>query len=192
MKRQILIGLYGKARSGKDTAADFISSRGGFHKYAFAEPIKKMLKSVFGDNFHEGDRSGVCPQAGVSYRHMMQTLGTEWGRDCINKDLWLNLAKAEWQWVLAGRPAHRPDWDLPRMVISDVRVPNEAEWILSQGGIVIEIVSDRSPSSVGVEGHSSESGIPVSLVSIVVENNGTIKDLRNELVRVLNGNGVYL
>lgn len=42
-----LIGISGQARSGKDTAADFIISELGYTKISLADPIKRYCRSVF-------------------------------------------------------------------------------------------------------------------------------------------------
>ena len=39
-----LIGLTGKARSGKDSVGDHLKNKFNFHSYALASPIKKACK----------------------------------------------------------------------------------------------------------------------------------------------------
>lgn len=195
MSRPLLIGVYGRARSGKDTAADYLAKRLTLYKYAFAEPLKTMLKSVFGDHFHEGDRSGICPETGVSYRVMMQTLGTEWGR-VLNENVWVNLVGKKWDWVQRGCPFDTPVgevsnvWlgDVPissqGMVLSDVRFNSEAEWIRDHGGLVVYIHRDAE-KQVGVLGHASELGICPTLVDYTVDNNGTLSQLYQNLENLI-------
>lgn len=186
MSQPLLIGIYGRARSGKDTAADYLAKRLGLYKYAFAEPLKTMLKSVFGDHFHEGDRSGICPETGVSYRVMMQTLGTEWGR-ALNDNVWVNLVGKRWKLVLDQNysPADSASkfaggLVIGGMVLSDVRFDSEAEWIRDQGGLVVYIHRDAE-KQVGVIGHASEKGICPTLVDYLVDNNGTLSQLYQNL-----------
>jgi len=178
VKKPLLIGIYGKARSGKDTAADYITQVLHLRKYALAEPLKQMLKCVFGDNFHDGDRERICPEAGVSYRAMMQTLGTEW-RNTVNKDLWLNLAAKEWQRVQElscveqGGIFHGMTQG---MIISDIRFDSEAEWIKQQGGTLIEITRPGL-AAIGIQGHASEAGINPGLTDITISNSSDIQYL---------------
>lgn len=180
-----LIGVYGKARSGKDTAADYLARRHGLMKYAFAEPIKQMLKAGFGDHFHEGDRSGICPETGKSYREMMQTIGTEWGRDMMHPDLWVRMAAKKWQALqdAYGRPDHYKG-----MIISDVRFRSEARWIQQAGGIVVDVFGRGLRDPVGIPGHISEAGLQPNEVDMGVNNNGTLDELHQRL----NGVGLYL
>ena len=43
-----LLGICGKAGSGKDTAAAYLIEKHGFVKLAFADPLKRFAKGVFG------------------------------------------------------------------------------------------------------------------------------------------------
>lgn len=64
---------------------------------------------------------------GRSARHAMQTLGTEWGRECIGPDFWCRA------W-LATLP------DAPAVIADDVRFANEARAVLDRGGVIIRII----------------------------------------------------
>ena len=71
-----LIGIAGRARSGKDTSANFLAQILGWDTYAFADPIKDTLTSVFGHLFRSGDREAPIEWLGKSPRQLMQTWGT--------------------------------------------------------------------------------------------------------------------
>ena len=43
-----LIGLTGKARSGKDTVANYLFNQHGYTRIAFADPVKLAAQQVFG------------------------------------------------------------------------------------------------------------------------------------------------
>ncbi|MNY21113.1 hypothetical protein D3C86_1546350 [compost metagenome] len=165
-------------RSGKDTAAAYLADHLQLHQYAFGEPLKVMLKSVFGDHFHHGDRSGICPEAGVSYRHLMQTLGTEWARHQVNPNLWVNLVSKRWHHVKnrMGFPHANG------MVLSDVRFDSEAQWILANGGYLLEI---RRQSAEGDAAHESEAGIDLDFPRYAIDNDGTLEELYDHLSRVV-------
>ena len=50
-----LVGIHGKAGSGKDTAADFIIKHNPeFVKYSFAQPLKETVNQMFGWGYEEG------------------------------------------------------------------------------------------------------------------------------------------
>lgn len=189
----ILIGLAGLARCGKDTAAEILSSQLNLHRYAFADPMKRMLEQVFGDNFVSGDRERIDPISGVSYRTLMQTLGTEWGRS-VQPDLWTRVAAAKWEWVKEGMPwetelGRISNMQLGReelnqgMIISDVRFDNEADWIRSAGGLIIHI---RRPGErpVGVDGHVSEQGVTPHGQDYFLVNGGTLEVFKDHVAQM--------
>ena len=63
---------------------------------SFAEPIKRMLACIglSHEDLH-GDRKEEPNDMleGKTPRYAMQTLGTEWGRDFISPNIWVNVVK---------------------------------------------------------------------------------------------------
>lgn len=185
-----LIGLAGYARSGKDTVGTQLIAQ-GYTQYSFAGPIRCAASCMFGIpvRLFEGtnpDRDKVDEFWGFSLREMLQKIGTEGGRELFRQDIWIRRAEAEWakmkrqseRWGEDAPPPFRP----PGMVITDVRFPNEAEWILSEGGVVLNI--DRA--GVGPQsGHASEKALPQELISVTLYNHGTIEDLHQNAELVL-------
>ena len=147
MHQTPVIGLHGRARSGKDTVANFILAYRGGYIYSFADPIRAMLVPLgidMRDPYWQDRKEEDIPALGASPRRLMQTLGTEWGRELINPELWLILAKQ--RLINFG----------PGMIVADVRFENEAAWIRSQGGRIIHI---ERPDVRTVAAHVSESGV---------------------------------
>lgn len=147
-----LIGLCGKAGSGKDSVRSILEYHCEFAGLAFAEPIRGMLRELLTTNGVSDEyitnrdlKETEIPGLGVSYRRMAQTLGTEWGRDCLGTDFWLNVA--------ARRMADLRGRGCRNLVVSDVRFANEAEWVRAQGGVVWLI--DR-PGVAPVQPHVTE------------------------------------
>lgn len=147
----LIIGLAGRAGVGKDTAAAWLFGRHGFERYAFADPLRSMLGQLLADAgvdpgylYESAAKELVIPELGVSARQLMQTLGTEWGRS-LRPDFWLRMA--ELALGLPDAPVH------DRIVISDVRFPDEAAWIKARGGFVLRI---ERPTAPGVRAHVSE------------------------------------
>ena len=169
----LLIGIMGKARSGKDTAADALQREFNLHRYAFADPLKDMLEVVFGDKFRHGDREQPIEWLGKSPSQLMQTLGTEWGRDLVHPDIWQLLAHQRWLEKQAAGQG---------MVVSDVRFPNEANWIQEQGGLIIEVVR---PGVEGVNHHVSENALEDVGLREVVVNDGSKESLEQEVVDIV-------
>ena len=98
MSHQI-IGLTGPAGSGKDAVRAILEEL-GFVGFAFADPIRNMIRCLLTDNGlsdgwmdNRDLKERIIPALGVSYRHMAQSLGTEWARN-LRRDFWLRIAAA--------------------------------------------------------------------------------------------------
>ena len=166
----MLIGLIGKARSGKDTVAEHLEMHHCFTRYAFADPMKSMLESVFGDLFRGGDREQPIDWLGKSPRQLMQTLGTEWGRNQVHPQLWTLLGEREVR--LAKMRLN------PQLVISDVRFHNEADMILRHGGTLIYVERDTAQA---VNDHVSEQADWGNHPHLRLDNNGTLSMLHHRI-----------
>lgn len=169
-----IIGIAGKARSGKDAVTNFIISDRGGYRYSLAGPIKAMVAVGLGidmtDLYWKERKELSVPALGKSPREIMQTLGTEWGREMINENIWLILAASK---LLQMGPG---------MVISDVRFQNEAEWIRDRGGLVIHVVR---PNALKVAEHSSENGVVLKPEDLIIHNTGTLEELQIKVKELL-------
>jgi hypothetical protein len=67
-------------------------------------------------------------------RHAMQTLGTEWGRNCMGEEFWVSAAREQIEMSFENGL---------NVVVDDVRFPNEADMIRDLGGVMVRI---RRPS----------------------------------------------
>jgi len=172
---QKIIGLYSPApQSGKSTVASELEQR-GYVIVPFAETLKLMLIPMLeslgydrqGANYlvHQA-KQVVVGDAGVSVRHMLQTLGTEWGRQCIHPEIWVRCWKGRAQQYSA-------------VVADDVRFPNEAAMIKLLGGEMWRI--DR-PDVPREHGHASEGSLDgYDGFDRFITNDGTIDDLISKL-----------
>ena len=158
-----LIGIAGKARSGKDTAANYLLEKLGddWSSASFADPMKAML-GVIGVNCSDAAKDLPKNQYGVSTRHMLQTLGTEWGRDGIGSDFWIDV----FEMYNAGQS----------VIVPDVRFENEAD-LVRKNGILIHIKGRG-----GIKGnHVSEQAVNIKDGDIVIDNNGSLAELYAKL-----------
>ena len=159
----MIIGFTGKAGSGKDTAADYLVSKYGFEKVSFAAILKKMLAAAgMPEPSNRDDKEKLIDGLGFTWRHAAQTLGTEWGRQCLGEDVWVNL-------TMKSLDPNK------NYVFSDVRFDNEAEAILWQEdthtkGYVVKL-NGRGVDLGGSSGHASESDIDAFLISHTYNNN---------------------
>jgi len=172
MTKPLLIGLTGLAGSGKDTVRGVLERDHDFNGIAFADPIRDMLSALFAscgvsdEWMTERDlKERDIPAIGASYRKMAQMLGTEWGRQ-IDPNFWLKITEAKVKYI--------NEIDSGAIVISDVRFPNEAEWIQSQGGMIWKIIR---PGIESVREHASEALVNQLPYDWVIDNRGSIEEL---------------
>lgn len=173
--KPLLIGLAGLARSGKDTAAQHLVNHHGFQAYAFADPLRDGLMHILNlspCDFEGDQKEQPLPWLGQSPRQLMQSLGTEWGRNNVHTELWLLLAAQNLD-LLA-----RTHDNAKGFVVSDIRFENEAEFIRKRGGLVIHV---QRHGAQHVNAHASESGIEIRTRDVVITNNGSIDDLQKHL-----------
>lgn len=166
-----LIGIAGKAGSGKDTVAAHLVDNYSFTRYALAAPIKKAMCAAFSLPEHVFEdrelKEKPLDWLGFSPRRLAQLFGTEFGRKIVGDDVWLRVAQRNIDWLRATGGGD--------VVVSDVRYNNEAEWIRRNCGEVW--VVDR-PDTAPVASHSSEAGVDMALVNRVLPNNGSIAQLK--------------
>ena len=168
--KRVLIGITGRKGSGKDTAAQALD---GFVNIKMAGALKAMVRAFMSyvgvpddiiERCVEGDmkESPMACWDGRTTRYVMQTLGTEWGRDNISTDLWVNAFKAKAR-------QHR------KVVCTDVRFPNEVQAMHEEGGYVVRI---KRPMDVKIEDtHPSEAGIDYLIVNANISNSGSVEQL---------------
>lgn len=171
----MIIGLYSPApQSGKTFVATVLTHH-CFQPVSFAEPLKRMAVSFLVSlGYREDhalklvwtDKGFIVPELGCSVRWILQTLGTEWGRERIGADTWLQCWHAR-----AGRHDH--------VVTDDVRFLNEAETVKAAGGQLWKIVR---PSAVHDGRHVSEGGLDDwDGFDVVIDNDGSIEEFRRKI-----------
>lgn len=175
-----IIGITGNKQVGKDTVMEYIREDNIVWSYAFATPIYQMLITMLGSLPTKGgsteiDKADIIEPYGKSLRHMLQTLGTEWGRKCVHEDVWV-LHAQKWLEEIT-KDSGLPDY----VVFTDVRFNNEAEFIQKAGGCVVHVIRpDHLP-----DGHDSEEGIDYMLIDNHILNNSDLPALYSEIDRVL-------
>jgi hypothetical protein len=180
--RNVLIGLTGRAGAGKDTIGDYLKNSWQFGKGSFAGPLKDACSSLFGvprlvfENPSEKER--VVEHWGRSPRWMAQWLGTEVMRDQYDTNFFLDRMDL----MIKRSP-------VDRMVVTDVRYDNEAEFIKARGGVIWKIEAGERTACLSGETamHRSEMGIKDSLVDATVDNSGDLNTTFMEVDNHLHG-----
>jgi len=186
--KPIMIGISGRARSGKDTVGEYLRNNHGFVTYAFADPIKKAASEMFGiplNYFYEDNlKETVIQDWGFSPRQIIQKLGTEAGREIFRDDIWIKRAEVEWDnFTFHNKKSIEKNMSYYNgMAFTDVRFENEASMIRNNGGIIMHIKKDNVAH---VSHHKSEDGIEIKDGDVTINNNKTIKELYDNVYRVM-------
>lgn len=197
-----IIGMTGKrgskstkfvqAQAGKDTAAERLISHHGFIKIALADGVRDSLYGLNPLALVDLGEGPVTTQIAElvdalgweeakrqpEVRALMQRMGTEAGRDIHGEDLWTSLVEHKM----------RKLGDRPRVVVTDVRFPNEADWIRSIGGIVVEILRPQEfVDDLGSNAaHPSETMGWIS-PDVRLVNDSSIEALHQKIDRLMDG-----
>ncbi len=173
-----LIGFVGFKGSGKSEAARFINKEYGWQVYSMAGPLKEMLitmglkhEQVYGKD-KEKPSDLLC---GNLPRYGMQTLGNEWGRHLIGRDIWVNVMEAKINEFFLNRKIHLLT-DVG-ICIEDIRFPNEFGMIEKLNGSLVKIEREGCNS----DGHESESYVTNLSADITITNNGTLEEFYKDL-----------
>lgn len=173
----LVIGYYSaQPQAGKTTLARHLGATQNWAVESFAHPIKVMEKAflvemlgaelaykVLRNPAYKDDKP--IPLIGVTRRHLLQTLGTEWGRLCVADDLWLKRIAG-----LAGRMPGVSGVSAEVIQVDDMRFQNEYDFV----DLRIKIVRDTAYNYA----HASEGGLEhITDWDYVIENNGDIAAL---------------
>lgn len=193
----IVIGMAGRAGSGKDTVADRLVETHGFVKFSFSDSLYDEVQRAFNLPDQEllrnratkekptpllapgqcSDKAFVEVVRGINReyngalpltpREVLQWYGTEYRR-AQNPNYWLERAA---HWMLDQRSKGHV-----RFVNTSVRFADEAEFVRSNNGAVWHVLRPVLPSMAN-EGHVSEKPLPIRVGDVVLKNVGSIADL---------------
>ena len=183
-----VIGITGLKGAGKDTFARLIEKKlsphidrqrgDGIVLTSFASPIKEMVELItgYGEAYFEDnpeEKEKPVEWLGASHRKLWQTLGTQWGREMIHPDIWVNVAKEKFR----QHGASCAFCCFRLIIFTDVRFDSEAQMIRELDGSVIEVVdaerevstAERIKRFLGLV-HESEKGVSEGLTNTTVLN----------------------
>lgn len=215
MEQGLILGVSGLSGSGKDATADILVQDHGFVKMSLADPMKQIARKVYaftdeqlwGPSQARNAEDPRYPRADGSFltpREALQQLGTEWGRKCY-LNTWVDVCVRTARELLVDGGvqlkysqqlglARRTDGLRGRtrsvfgVVVPDVRFKNELAGIREAGGLTLRVVRPGAGLS-GQHGlHPSETeqaGIPDTAFDWVLQNTGTIDDLRMAVLTFL-------
>jgi hypothetical protein len=207
----MIIGIIGLNGSGKNTIANILQNE--FNEYnfvidSFAKPVKDIASIIFNWNREmlEGDTkesrewreqkdekwSNILNKE-IIPRKMLQLIGTEFGRELLGNNIWIESLKE--------RSKNK------NILISDIRFPNEAEEIKKIGGILVRVNRGEKPKYLkDIENQNinsinelreymrinyseiHEANYCLSLIKedYMIENNDTIDSLKYKIKEIIN------
>lgn len=184
-----LIGMTGRAGSGKTTAANWVlRNHGTANAMSFAGPLKSMTRELLRMALPKGEaekagtyisdpilkETPIPYLGGLTARRIMQTLGTEWGRVALHPDFWVGIAAAKVERQL-GSTFKKSDKVPLKIIFDDVRFANEADMIRAYGGVVVQVVRPDSDKPADIASHASEAMDFTPDITII--NEGTVEEL---------------
>lgn len=170
--KPLVFALYSPAmQSGKTTVADYFEARGA-QPVKFAGALKAMVATLLRE-CGEDDKTvheavyGSLKEMPIeelgrkSSRQLQQTLGTEWGRNMVHPEIWLNTVKlkiAMYQKLALN------------VVIDDLRFPNEYDMLKARDdAVLIKVVR---PGFTYKGGHGSEGLLDDRSFDHIIYNDG--------------------
>lgn len=193
----IIIGFAGAAGAGKDTAVGLMRLINGARRLAFGDFVRRELWDI--------NYAGKMPEQMPDWIFPKWVIEALFHSDLKGSDLYrkptTETARRLLQWWGSDfRRSTDPDYWIGKMdseiamseaagchafAISDVRFPNEADWIKSLGGTVWNIVRDcKSPLSVETRTHASEHALADYPFTGVLDNSGTLEQLESKLKEI--------
>jgi hypothetical protein len=187
-----LIGITGKAGSGKTLAASwFLKNHTNVIKLAFASPLKVMLYELIR---HAVPKTWptrpadyiddpILKETPIPFlgnhtaRHLMQTLGTEWGRNSVHPDFWVAIAAGKYERLLAS--GFKGGEIQLKAIFDDLRFANEAAMVRAYDGKILRIVRPDADKPADIDAHASER-MDFDADHVII-NDGTPEDLHAKL-----------
>jgi len=164
----MLIALSGKKHSGKDTAGLFFTQN-GYMRLAFADALKDICKILYDlseEQLNGNDKEKIDLRYNKTPRELLQFIGTLL-RQNIGKNVWSDIIKNKLF-----------DTKGQKIVITDLRYPDELEIIKSFGGIIINIFR---PNLEENEFNKHESEQQKLSYDYQIINDSSISDLHSKL-----------
>ena len=151
----------------------------------------------------------------LTYRQLLQVLGTDLFRNQLHNDIWVNALMSKYKpnlcsgvthCALAGKPKiscwNCPEY--PNWIITDTRFPNEADAVKSKGGINIRVqrdmykdmdgniipiqdvpIKERNKYLASFKEHESETALDNYEFDYIIDNNETIEELIEKVKEIL-------
>ena len=188
------IALVGLKRCGKDTFANIAVREFGFTSNAFANSLKRYAEELFPQEFVNGNKPV----------ELLQRFGTCMRE--IDPNIWINRMDS---WLKVCEELDENLGVESNIIITDVRYPNELEYLRNKGFIIIKIdvdfmeactrcaMTEEDTWTFDQMWHSSEELAREGsnlMFDVVIENNGSLEEYEAKVrgyLNVLMGNELH-
>lgn len=161
--------------AGKTTIADRFKNHGEVYKLPYAMALKSICLDLGWNG--EKDEKG---------RRLLQLMGTDVCRECLDPDYWVRKWNHSFSKFITN---HFTDY----VICDDLRFENEFENIKKLKGIIIYINRPENLSFIQrililffpKKQHSSEGRIKPGDCHFVIENNGTLEELKVKIDNII-------
>lgn len=159
-----LVGICGKAGSGKSAVSQYLVKEYGYEEVSFAATLKRMLAAAgMSEPTDRALKEANVEGFDFAWRKAAQTLGDEWGRQCLDPDIWVKLTMRSLK--------HDGKY-----VLSDVRYTNESFAIIQSGGAMVHL-HGRQVDLGELSNHPSEKPLIASAHAHHIWNDKSIEHL---------------
>lgn len=168
-----IIAICGRKRHGKDTVANYISSKYGYENVKFASVLKSICKQVFNlsdPQIEDDEKDVIDARYDKTPRQIMQFIGTDMMQFELQKFM-PRIGRLVWTTALLDSTKDKC------IVISDLRFKHEADEVFRCDPNALIIRVNRNCVDIPIDSHVSENeldGIPCNLT---LNNDGSIIDL---------------
>ena len=203
----MILGISGRIGSGKDTVGNIIQMLALTNDPTVNWEIKKyagklkeiacMLTGCTLEQLEDQDfkKLQIGPDWGMTYRELLQKLGTEAMRNGLHENVWVNALFADYNatgynYTGCKNKVIQGEWEYPNWIITDMRFPNEFDAVKVRGGITIRVNrTNRWNKPQDIE-HASETALDNHNFDYVIDNNGSISDLITKVREILTQNQI--
>ncbi len=160
---------------------------------------KQCSKEVY--EYEKGVNWQTAYKSHITYRELMQYIGTDLFRNKFHEDTWINatmndyrplgISKEHWN---KTKSLYKNDMGYPNWIITDVRFPNEFKAIKDRGGLVIRVnrnswFKDEQEKFLKERGsitsHQSETALDNYAFDYTINNDSSIEELISIIKQLL-------
>lgn len=176
------VALFGKTRAGKDSVGDLLVNEYGFSKMAVGDGIKKIIEEFFPEALDNGKP-----------RYHYQFIGQQLRK--LNPDVWINDMIRRSEYIRIQNLIYRGE--ITNFVVADGRQRNEVKKLREQGYTNVVMETDETiriermrqlgdKFSLEMLRHETELEVARIEPDYIINNNGTLEDLKIKVRELLN------